>query len=382
MLPGWVLTLLAATLLLPALVASIDAYARARRRREEAPGWWRTIALWSLPFLAAFGMAELLVLLDQAPDAGAAPSAPGVHPLDGSAAAALGACAATALLVWLLVRPRLRRLGRAAESGGAATVTALALVVTALAVWLLNPFAALVLLPAVHLWMLAMLSGIRLSRRGAVAVVVAGVIPPLVAAVVYLDRLDLNPLDGLWYLWVLVTGHAVSPVTTLLACLLAAITAVSVDGDRRSRRGSGAPGAGGAARSRPGRLCRAGFARRHALDAQSSIAPTPLYTSRTVIHAIFRSSRSDQFSTYQSSHRTRSASGGDTGKLVELRPPRDARTDTPRLVVAAKVPAEQLDELGTFRTRAHEAHLALQHVHELRKLVDATSDAGSRDRRS
>ena len=62
-LPGWVLSLLAATLLLPALVASIDAFARARRRREDAPGWWRMIALWSLPFLAAFGMAELLVLL-------------------------------------------------------------------------------------------------------------------------------------------------------------------------------------------------------------------------------------------------------------------------------------------------------------------------------
>jgi hypothetical protein len=73
-LPGWVLAMLAATLLLPALVASVDAYARARRRREDAPGWWRAIALWTLPFLSAFAMAELLVLLDQAPDAGAAPS--------------------------------------------------------------------------------------------------------------------------------------------------------------------------------------------------------------------------------------------------------------------------------------------------------------------
>ena len=226
-LPGWVLSLLAATLLLPALVASVDAFARARRRREDAPGWWRMIALWALPFLTAFGMAELLVLLDQAPDAGAAPTDPGVHSLDGEAAAALGACAATALLVWLLVRPRLRRIGKAAESGGAGAVTALALVVTAVAVWALNPFAALVLLPAVHLWMLAMLSGIRLSRAGAVAVVLGGLLPPVVAAVVYLDRLDLNPLEGIWYLWVLVTGHAVSPVTTFLACAMAAIAAVT-----------------------------------------------------------------------------------------------------------------------------------------------------------
>jgi hypothetical protein len=227
-LPGWVLAILAATLLLPALVASIDAFARARRRREEAPGWWRTIALWSLPFLAAFGMAEVLVLLDQAPDAGAAPSDPGMHPLDGQAVAALGACAATALLVWLLVRPRLRRAADVAESGGAGAVTALALSFGVLAVWALNPFAALFLLPAVHAWMLAMLSGYRLSRRGVAVVLLIGLLGPMLAAVVYLDRLGLDPLEGVWYLWVLVTGHAVSPLTTLLACICAAVAATTM----------------------------------------------------------------------------------------------------------------------------------------------------------
>ena len=226
-LPGWVLAVLAGTLLLPALIASIDAFARARRRREAAPGWWRMIALWSLPFLLAFGMAEVLVLLDQAPDASAAPSEPGLYPLDGEAVAALGACAATALLVWLLARPRLRRGAEAAESGGAAATTSLALCGIALAIWVLNPFAALFLLPAVHAWMLAMLSGFRLSRRGAVLVVLLGLIGPLVAAIVYLDRLSVNPLEGVWYLWVLVTGHAVSPITTLLACVCAAIVATT-----------------------------------------------------------------------------------------------------------------------------------------------------------
>ena len=227
-LPGWVLMVLAAALLLPALVASIDAYARARRRHEDTPGWWRTLALWTLPFLSAFAMAELLVLLDQAPDAGAAPSEPGINPLDGAALAALGACLATAILVWLLVRPLLRRRAAAAEPGGAATVTSLALVLTVLAVWVLNPFTALILLPAVHLWMLAMLSEIRLSRAGAIAVVLGGLLPPMVAAVVYMDRLGLDPLEGLWYVWVLATGHAISPVTTLLACVFAAVVAVTI----------------------------------------------------------------------------------------------------------------------------------------------------------
>jgi hypothetical protein len=227
-LPGWVLAVFAATLLLPALVASIDALARARRRREVAPGWWGTLALWTLPFLAAFAMAELLVLVGQAPDAGAAPSEPGVHPFDGQAGAALGACLATAVLVGLLVRPSLKRRFRVAGYGGAGAVTALALSVAALAVWAMNPFAALLLVPAVHLWMLAMLSGFRLRRGGAALLVLAGVLPPLLAAIVYLDRLALDPLEGVWYAWVLATGHAISPLTTLLACVCWGIAAAAM----------------------------------------------------------------------------------------------------------------------------------------------------------
>jgi hypothetical protein len=179
--------------------------------------------------LAAFAMAETLVLFDQAPDAGAAPSEPGVHPVDGQAVAVLGACLATWLLVWLVIRPRLRRAAEAAaESAGAGSVSALALCLAVLAVLILNPFAALLLLPAVHAWMLVMLSGFRLRRRGAAVAVFIGLLGPLVAAVIYLDRLSLDPLQGLWYLWVLVTGHAVSPLTTLLACAGAAIAATTM----------------------------------------------------------------------------------------------------------------------------------------------------------
>ena len=271
-LPGWVLGMLAATLLIPALLASIDAFARARRRRENAPGWWRVIAFWTLPFLAAFGMAELLVLFDQAPDAGAAPSDPGVHPLDGGAVAALGACTATALLVWLIVRPLIRRRREAADLGGASTATALALVGTAVIVWLLNPFAALLLIPAVHMWMLAMLSELRLSRAGAVAVVLGGLLPLIVAVVVYMDRLSLDPLEGLWYVWVLATGHAISPVTTLLACVFAAIVAVTIT-LIAARVGAAPPlDPGRSVGPRPGRLRGPGFARRYAVDARSPLA--------------------------------------------------------------------------------------------------------------
>jgi hypothetical protein len=58
--------------------------------------------------------------------------------------------------------------------------------------------------------------------------VLGGLVLPLVAAIVYMDRLSLHPLEGLWYLWLLATGHAISPVTTLLACLFGAIAAVTI----------------------------------------------------------------------------------------------------------------------------------------------------------
>ncbi|MBA3301914.1 MAG: M28 family peptidase, partial [Thermoleophilaceae bacterium] len=74
-LPGWTISLLAVTLIFPALVASIDAIARARRRRERVAPWWRWIALAVLPFLIGLGVAELIVAFGGAPDvsSGAAP---------------------------------------------------------------------------------------------------------------------------------------------------------------------------------------------------------------------------------------------------------------------------------------------------------------------
>ena len=42
--PGWLLSLLAITFLLPALVAAVDAFARARRQHVEVLAWLRWVA--------------------------------------------------------------------------------------------------------------------------------------------------------------------------------------------------------------------------------------------------------------------------------------------------------------------------------------------------
>ena len=73
-------------------------------------------------------------------------------------------------------------------------------------VWLVNPFAALMLIPALHLWLIAAIADV--PRRGPVPVllVIGGLLPFAAVVLYYLDRLALNPLEGVWYLFLLVMG--------------------------------------------------------------------------------------------------------------------------------------------------------------------------------
>ena len=197
-LPGWVLAVLAAALLLPG-ARRLDR--RVRARAPTARGRAGLVAddraLDAAVPRRRSAMAELLVLLDQAPDAGAAPSEPGVHPLDGAALAALGACAATALLAWLLVRPLLRRRAEAAELGRCGSrhlARAVAHGARRLGPQSVRRAAARSRRSTSGCSRCCPRSGS--AGRGAIAVVLGGLLPPMVAAVVYLDRLALDPLEG------------------------------------------------------------------------------------------------------------------------------------------------------------------------------------------
>ena len=89
-LPGWVLSLLAGTLLLPVLVASVDAFARARRRHVDVLRWMRWMGAWVAPFLAALALAQFLALVGATPSPPPAPVPPEVLPLDGAALGGAG----------------------------------------------------------------------------------------------------------------------------------------------------------------------------------------------------------------------------------------------------------------------------------------------------
>jgi hypothetical protein len=221
--PGWVLSLLAGTLLLPALVAAVDAFARVRRQHIDVLPWLRWLGAWTAPFLAGYALAELLALTGATPAPPPAPVPPDVLPVDGAALGVLAGVAvamALALLLarWLSARPDPRL--ATPEGPGAAVAAALVLAVTSLVLWFTNPFAGLMVVPAAHLWLLALLLKGPPPRRVRALLLALGALPPLVVTIYYLFALSIDPVAGAWYLLLLVTGHTVAPVTAFAGCVM------------------------------------------------------------------------------------------------------------------------------------------------------------------
>lgn len=220
MLPRWSVALLVLALLLPLIVAAVDSFARVRRRHEPVTPWLRWIGAGVVPFIVALVIGEFLVLVGQAPDAPPVPLPPSAHSLDGSAGVTLGVCALFFVLSWLFLRPRLAGHVPSPDSPGAGAALALVLALVSLAVWVVNPFAALALLPAFHLWLLVTTSPVPAARPAGVALVAAGLFVPLLIALAVVSRLSLGPVSGVWYGFLLVTGHHVGLYTTLVGAVL------------------------------------------------------------------------------------------------------------------------------------------------------------------
>ena len=224
--PGWVLGVLSLTLILPALVASVDAFARARRRREPVLAWLTWLLAGVLPFVIGLGLAYALTLAGATEEPPDAPVAPDLYPLDGAAAAALGGVVVVIVLAWLALRYLVARADARLEdpaAPGAAVVTALALSFSVLALWAVNPFSALILVPALHLWLLGTLFDPPPPRRGRIAMVLGGLVVPAALVVYQLLSLSMDPVSGAWYLFLLVTGGHVSVPSALVGCVLAGV---------------------------------------------------------------------------------------------------------------------------------------------------------------
>ena len=231
-LPGWVLSLLAGSLLLPVLVASVDAFARARRRHVDVLRWLRWLGAWVAPFPAALALAQFLALVGATPSPPAAPVPPDVLPLDGPALGVLAGVVvamalAFALARWLASRPD-PELEQAPDLG-AGVALGLTIAAGSLLLWLVNPFAGLLVVPAAHLWTLLALTRPLPSRRVRAALIAVGAAPAMLVAVYYMFALSLDPLAGVWYLLMLVTGHSVGIVTSLIACVMLAAACATAE---------------------------------------------------------------------------------------------------------------------------------------------------------
>jgi hypothetical protein len=231
-LPGWVLSLLAGALLLPVLVTSVDAFARARRRQVDVLRWLRWLGAWVAPFLAALAVAQFLALVDATPSTPAAPVPPGDLPLDGPALGVLAGIAVAMVLAfflarWLAARPD-PELGQTPDLG-AGVALGLTIAAGSVLLWLVNPYAGLLVVPAAHLWMLLALTRPLPGRRVRGILIAVGLAPILLVAIYFMFALSVDPLSGLWYLLMLVTGHSVGIVTSLLACVMLAALCATLE---------------------------------------------------------------------------------------------------------------------------------------------------------
>jgi hypothetical protein len=220
LIPGWALAVLAITLILPALVASLDAVARALRRGQAGLAAFGWVLARALPFLASLVLLYLLALPGIAPSPDF-PFDPGRFDFGWRAAGVLIAILTAFLATLIGLRP-LSAPASASRETVAAAIGATASVAL-LGIWLLNPYLALLLVPFAHLWLLAARPGVPVALPGAaVATAIAAV--PLIAALVHLvDRLDLGA-QAPWQLALFVTSGQIGVPLALLLCLLAGST--------------------------------------------------------------------------------------------------------------------------------------------------------------
>jgi hypothetical protein len=227
--PEWALRLLIGTLLIPVAAVLLDGLARARRRRLPSARWVAWTLACALPFLACALFAVLLGALGGIAATPSIPPAAGAMGFDGAAATAVLSCAAVLGLAWLAWPTLVRWAGLAmlrptpempgADAAGIATL--LVLLALACVVWVFNPYAALLLVPGLHL-----LLGIASPERrpppvAGLALLVLALIPLGALLAFYAHQLGYGPGELAWAAVLLLAGGHVGVLAATvwsLAC--------------------------------------------------------------------------------------------------------------------------------------------------------------------
>ena len=253
LLPTWSVRLIVLCLLLPALLAALDAYFRARRRHLNAGVWiaWALAAGLAVP--VAWAWLRILGISGALP-APRGPVLPADLPLTAAQAAAL-ASTAIAIVLGVLIARLLALGGRRTRgnpaAGAAGAAVGVIVCAVALLVWVVNPYAAALLVPAAHLWLFLGAPQTRLRGAWGWLALAAGLVLPLAVLVAEMDALRIGPfsLARLWLVatagghvsvWsALAVGALAGCVAALVRVLLARrrIAAVAPPEDRPKTRG-------------------------------------------------------------------------------------------------------------------------------------------------
>ncbi len=218
--PGWAISVFVLALLVPVLLITIDGLARAQRRGHAVWRWLVLTLLAAVPFALAVLVVLVARLLGALPTAPAAPTPAGTVPIASGGIAVLMVAALVALGSGLLLRPvavgfarpraRSRGPGRdTAIEGAVAGLLAAGCLVT-FAVWATNPFAAALVVPGLHLWLVALSPDLRLRFPARLGLFLVGLVPLALVPIYYAATLGYSPAGELWMLTLLLAGHGIS----------------------------------------------------------------------------------------------------------------------------------------------------------------------------
>jgi peptidase M28-like protein len=239
LIPGWAISLLALTLLLPPLVTAVDGLARASRRGEPVLGSLIWAVSLAIPFLGARLVAYLLALVGIAPDP-AFPFDPGYYELGWRGAIVLLLIIGVLAALVALIRP----LGLPPRPQPQTLATALGAVlsVSVLVLWMRNPYLGLLCVPIAHVWLIAARPGRAVPAAATAIATVLALVPPAAAVAHLAARLDYG-LAAPWQLLLMVTSGQVSALEAFLGCLIAGglLGLVALAVGRRGERASPEP---------------------------------------------------------------------------------------------------------------------------------------------
>jgi hypothetical protein len=215
---GWTIQFFLLACLLPFLAATVDLFARCRRRHIALGPAFRGLVsraglwVWIGLLLAFFSFTGIF------PNGEARPISPESTAAEDWPLVALGVFAGLAAVGWLVIRPRLvptRPVERTEELGGH-LVAMLALGIVALVVAAQNPFALIFVLPSLHAWLWLPHASER-GRAAALGAYAVGFVGPLLLLGSFAFRYQLG-FDAIWYV-IALTSVGFVPITLIIAFL-------------------------------------------------------------------------------------------------------------------------------------------------------------------